>query len=164
MSNSPAVESFPVDIDPAQVVRWLMTERAATRSALTTTVNCLTEVRQIPMRSEFHLGDEEREDLSELATVATLEIAPRHEREGWLLTVTVEDEIGPRVLSNGLGPGAEQQIDLGTFYNKFIRPGRGVASVAARADSSSARTKLNYLLSAIERNQHVAEHTSRSQQ
>jgi len=164
MSNSTAVESFPVDIDAAQVVRWLMTERAATRSALTTTVNCLTEVRQIPMRSEFHLGDEEREDLSELATVATLEIAPMHEREGWLLTVTVEDEIGPRVLSNGLDLGAEHQIDLGTFYNKFIRPGRGVASVAARADGPSARAKLNYLLSAIERDQHVAERTSRSQQ
>ncbi len=161
--SSPTVESFPVDIDPAQVVRWLLTERAAARSALTATVNCSTEVRQIPMRSEFHLGDEEREDLSELATVATLEIAPRHEHEGWLLTVTVEDEIGPRVLSNGPHLGAEQQIDLGTFYNKFIRPGRGVASVAARADSPSARAKLNYLLSAIERNQHVAEHTSRSQ-
>jgi hypothetical protein len=163
MLNSPAVESFPVDIDLAQVVRWLMTERAATRSALTTTVNCLTEVRQIPIRSQFHLGGEEREDLSELATVATPEIAPMHEREGWLLTVTVEDEIGPRV-----DLGAEQQIDLeidlGTFYNKFIRPGRGVASVAARADSPSARTKLNYLLSAIERDQHVAERTSRSQQ
>ncbi len=61
MSNSTAVESFPVDIDAAQVVRWLMTERAATRTALTTTVRCVTEVRKIPMRSEFHLGDEERE-------------------------------------------------------------------------------------------------------
>ena len=159
MSNSTAVESFPVDIDAAQVVRWLMTERAATRTALTTTVRCVTEVRKIPMRSAFHLGDEEREDLSEVATIATLEIAPMHERERWLLTVTVEDEIGPR-----LDLGAEHQIDLGTFYNKFIRPGRGVASVAARADGPSARAKLNYLLSAIERDQHVAERTSRLQQ
>jgi hypothetical protein len=164
MSNSPAVESFPLDIDPGQVVRWLMTERAAAPSALTTTVTCSTEVRQIPARSEFHLGDEEREDLSELATVATLEIAPTHEREGWLLTVTVEDELGPRMLSNCLDLGTERQIDLGTFYNKFIRPGRGVVNIAARADSPSARAKLNYLLSTIERNQHVAKCTSRSQQ
>ena len=164
MSNSTAVESFPVDIDAAQVVRWLMTERAATRTALTTTVRCVTEVRKIPMRSEFHLGDEEREDLSEVATIATLEIAPMHERERWLLTVTVEDEIGPRMPSNGFDLGTEHQIDLGTFYNKFIRPGRGIANVVARADSPSARAKLNYLLSAIERDQHVAERTSRSQQ
>ena len=159
MSNSPATENFPVDIDPAQVVRWLMTERAATRAALTTSARYVTEVRKIPMRSEFHLGDEEREDLSELATVATLEIAPMHERGSWLLTVTVEDEIGPRLLSNGFGPGTEQQIDLGTFYNKFIRPGRGIASVDAYADSPSSRAKLNALLSAMERNQHGAEGT-----
>ena len=75
MSNSPAIESFPVDIDPAQVVRWLMTERAARRTALTTSARYVTEVRKIPMRSELHLGDEEREDLSEVATIATLEIA-----------------------------------------------------------------------------------------
>jgi hypothetical protein len=164
MSNSTAVESFPVDIDAAQVVRWLMTERAATRTALTTTVRCVTEVRKIPMRSEFHLGDEEREDLSKVATIATLEIAPMHEREQWLLTVTVEDEIGPRMASNGFDLGTEYQIDLGTFYNKFIRPRRGIANVIARADSASARAKLNYLLSVIERDQHVPERTSRSQQ
>jgi hypothetical protein len=161
MSNPPAAESFPLGIDPAQVVRCLMTERAA--AALTTTVTCSTEVRRIPARSEFHLGDEERADLSELSTVASLGIAPTHKREGWLLTVTVEDELGPRMLSNGLDLATERQIDLGTFYNKFIRPGRGVASVAGRADSPSARAKLNYRLSAIERNQHVAKRTSCSQ-
>jgi hypothetical protein len=98
-----------------------------------------------------------------VATIATLEIAPMHERERWLLTVTVEDEIDPRMPSNGFDLGTEQ-IDLGTFYNKFIRPGRGIANVVARADSPSARAKLNYLLSAIERDQHVAERTSRSRQ
>ncbi len=164
MSNSIGVESFPLDIDAAQVVRWLMTERAVTPKTLTTTARCVTEVRKIPMRSEFHLGDEEREDLSEVATIATLEIAPMHERERWLLTVTVEDEIGPRIPSGGFEQGTEHQIDLGTFYNKFIRPGRGIANVVARADSPSARAELNYLLSAIERNQHAAERTSRSQQ
>jgi hypothetical protein len=164
MSNSTAVESFPVEIDAAQVVRWLMTERAVTPTALRTTARCVTEVRKIPMRSEFHLGDEEREDLSEVATIATLEITPMHERERWLLTVTVEDEIGPRMLSSSSDQGTEHQIDLGTFYNKFIRPGRGIANVVARADSPSARAELNYLLSAIERNQHVAERTPRSQQ
>ena len=80
------------------------------------------------------------------------------------LTVTVEDEIGPRMPSNGFDLGTERQIDLGTFYNKFIRPGRGIANVVARADSPSATAKLDYLLSAIERDQHVGERTSRSQQ
>ena len=43
-------------------------------------------MREIPTRKEFHLGDEEREDLSEVATVATLEIAPRHTNEGKIAT------------------------------------------------------------------------------
>ena len=95
------MESFPVNIDAEQVVRWIMAEQAAAPSTFKTTATRTTEVREIPERREYHLGDEEREDLSEVATLATLEIAPAHAGEGWLLTVTVEDEIGPRVPDNG---------------------------------------------------------------
>jgi len=154
------MESFPVDIDPAQVVRWIMAERAAAPFLLKATARRATEVREIPARSEFHLGDEEREDLSELATIATLEIGPAHERDGWHLTVTVEDEIGPRATGDGPGVAAEQQIDLGTFYNEFIRPGRGMANVVAEVDSPSAKLNVTRLLEAIERNQHAAERRS----
>ena len=115
----------------------------------------MTEVREIPARREYHLGDEEREDLSEVATIATLEIAPAHAGDGWLLTVTVEDEIGPRVFGEGAAPEAEQQIDLGTFYSTFIRPERGTANVVAEVDSPSARASVTRLLSSIERNRHA---------
>jgi hypothetical protein len=43
-----------------------------------------------------HLGDQEREDLTEIATIGTLEIAPVEPGKGWLLTVLVEDESGAR--------------------------------------------------------------------
>jgi hypothetical protein len=112
------------------------------------------QARGISSPSLSHLGDEEREDLSEMATTATLEIAPAHERDGWHLTVTVEDEIGPRELGDGAAVGSEQQMDLGTFYNEFIRPGRGIAEVVAAVESETARANLNRLLDAIERNQH----------
>ena len=95
--KDPPMESFPVDIDAEQIVRWIIAEQAAAPSTFKTTARRTTEVREIPARREFHLGDEEREDLSEVATIATLEIAPAHASDGWLLTVTVEDEIGPRV-------------------------------------------------------------------
>ena len=58
------------------------------------------EMRDIPVRQELHLGDEEREDLSEIAVVASVEIAPGNAADGWLLHIVVEDEIGPR-LSKG---------------------------------------------------------------
>jgi hypothetical protein len=148
------MESFEVDIDPAQVVRWIMAEHKTSPFTFKTAARRTTEVRAIPERSEYHLGDEERETLSEMDTIATLEITPAHERDGWLLTVTVEDEIGPQ--TTGDGAGTERQIDLGAFYNEFIRPGRGIANVVAQIDSPSARQNVMRLLEAIERDRHQA--------
>ena len=152
------MESFPVDIDVEQIVRWIMAEKAAEPATFKTTARRATEVREIPQRREFHLGDEEREDLSEVATIATLEIAPAHPGDGWLMTVTVEDEIGPRV------SGEEMAIDRHgaanrsrhLCYSRFIQPERGTANVIAEVDSPSARKKVTRLLNAIERNQHAA--------
>ena len=106
-------------------------------------------------RGKYRLGDEERENLTEVATIATLEIAPPHESDGWLLTVTVEDETGPRLTGDGVAPAAEQQIDLSTFYNEFIRPGRGGANVVADAASSIGKLNVTRLIEAIERNRHA---------
>lgn len=91
------MESYLVDIDPAQVVRWIKAEHEAWPSAFRITAVRSREVRDIPARSEFHLGDEEREDLSEVAVLATVEIAPGNAADGWLLHIVVEDEIGPRL-------------------------------------------------------------------
>ena len=88
----PDMESYPVDADPEQVVRWLMAEQAAGSLPLRLSARRLAEVQQIPLRGELHLGDEEREDLSEVAMIGMLEIAPLHASDGWRLTVVVEDE------------------------------------------------------------------------
>ena len=154
------MESFPVDVDPQQLVRWIVAEHAAAPSALKTTAWRVIQAREISSPGLSHLGDEEREDLSELATTAALEIAPAHEHDGWHLTVTVDDEIGPRELGDGAAVGMEQQMDLGTFYNEFIRTGRGIAEVVATVESETARTNLDRLLDAIERNQHPARRES----
>jgi len=148
------MESFPVDVDAGQIVRWVMAEQAADPSTFKTSARRMTEVRDIPARREFHLGDEEREDLSEVATIATLEIAPALADEGWRLTVTVEDEIGPRASAEETGE-TERQIDLGSFYSVFIRPGRGIASVVAEVDGPAGRDSVDRLLSNIERNRHA---------
>jgi len=148
------MESFAVDVDPGQVVRWVIAERNATPSSLKTLARRVTEVRDIAARSEYHLGDQEREDLSEVATIATLEIAPAHDRDGWLLTVTVEDESGPRTVGDSQEVAPEQQIDIGTFYKEFIQPGRGIANVVAQFEGPSARLNVIQLLETIERNQH----------
>ena len=111
-------------------------------------------MRDIPARRELHLGDEEREDLTEVDTIATLEIAPAHASEGWLLTVEVEDEAGPRLPERGPLAEGEGQIDIRTFYDEFIRSGRGIANVVAGVEDDAAEVHLNEFVSSIEKNRH----------
>ena len=148
------MEPFPLDIDPKQIVRWVAAEHRITPSSLKIVARRTNEVRQIPARAELHLGDEEREDLSEVATVATLEIGPAHPSDGWRMTIVVEDEIGPRGPGRGTTVEDDQEIDLETFNSLFIRPERGTATVAAQADDAAAEVRLSSLLASIENDRH----------
>jgi hypothetical protein len=148
------METYPVDIDPGQVARWLKAECDADPATIRISARRRREVREIPVQAGIHFGDEEREDLTEIATVATLEIAPVHASDGWLLSVVVEDEVGPRQSNEGSGDETEQQIDLGTFYKEFIRPGRGNANVIAEVENPAAEEHLARLIAAIETNRH----------
>ncbi len=146
--------TYPIDIDPGQMLRWLKAESEAAPGTFRISARRGEEVRQLPAGGASHLGDVEREDLSEVATVATLEVAPVHAHEGWLLRIVVEDELGPRML--GAAGEGEQAIDLATFYSEYIRPGRGIASVVADVDDTAGRHRLNRLLAEIEKNRHVS--------
>ena len=150
------METYPVDIDPGQVARWVKAECDVAPSPFRISARRRREVREIPVRAETHFGDEEREDLTEIATIATLEIAPVHASDGWLLSIVVEDEVGPRVSNGGTGDETEQQIDFGTFYKEFIRPGRGNANVIAEVEDPAAKQHLARLINAIESNRHGA--------
>ena len=155
-----AMETYPLDIDPAQVLRWLKRESEVSPATFRIAARRAQEMRQLPVAKEAHLGDEEREDLSEVATVATLEVAPVHANEGWQLRIVVEDELGPRT-SDERGGDGEQTIDLGTFDHEFIRRGSGIANVFAEVDGAAGRARLERLLGAIEKDRHVADGGSR---
>jgi hypothetical protein len=148
------MRKYPLDIDPGQVVRWIMAEHQAAPSRFTITARRAAEVREIPPRRELHLGDEERGDLTEVDTIATLEIAPAHASEGWRLIVEVEDEAGPRLPDKSELGESEAEIDLRSFYDEFIRPERGVANVFAEVDDDDAEARLKRLLARIERDRH----------
>ncbi|RPJ82057.1 MAG: hypothetical protein EHM18_16115, partial [Acidobacteria bacterium] len=116
--------TYPIDIEPDQIVRWLLAEQEATPSLFRFDARVVKEVRDIPPRSEYHLGDGEREDLSEVDTIATLEVRPANLSDGWALTISVEDETGPRAANQPVNTSSEQKINLGSFYHHFIRSGR----------------------------------------
>ncbi len=145
--------AYPIDIEPEQIVRWLVAEQQAAPSLFRFDARRRVEVRNIAERAEYHLGDEDREDLSEVTTMATLEVTPAHRGDGWTLTIATEDDTGPR--SSG-AEATDQQIDLGTFYQQFIRQGRGITTVTADIDGAPAERHLNELLDAILVDRHPA--------
>jgi hypothetical protein len=57
--------------------------------------------------------------------------------------------------SEARGSEAEQQIDLGTLYNEYIRPGRGTTNVVVEVESPAARARVTRLLDAIEKDRHA---------
>jgi hypothetical protein len=149
--------TYPVDLEPEQIVRWVMAERQAAPNAFRIAVRQTVETREIPVRREFRLGDEEREDLSEVAVDATLEIAPARADDGWLLRIVVEDEAGPRLGYRQNALPDDQEIDIGSFYRQFIRRGRGTATVVAEVDGPAAERRFRRLLNDITVNRHAGD-------
>ena len=148
------METYPVDIDPAQLVRWIKAENEAAPSAFRINVTRRRELREIPLRKETHFGDAEREDLTEVATIARLDIAPIHASDGWLLSVIVEDELAPRVTDARTDD--EQRIDFGAFYQEYIGRGHGNAEVFIEVEDAAARSRVNRLLAEVETDRHPA--------
>lgn len=147
--------TYPLDLDPGQIVRWLVDEHKGSPSAFKISARRAVDVREVPDRAELHLGDEEREDLSEVETIATLEISPARASDGWLIKVVVDDEIGPRLPDREAGIEPEQQIDLGTFYHQFIKSSRGIATATAEVQDAEAERRLTHLLDSISTNRHA---------
>ena len=145
------VTAYPIDIEPQQIARWLVAEQKTRPSLFRFDVRRGVEVSNIPERAE--VGDDEREDLGEATTTATLDVTPVHRGDGWALTITVEDDTGPRPSG---AEATEQQIDIGTFYHQFIRRGRGVTTVTAEVDGAPAERHLKELLDTILVNRHRA--------
>jgi hypothetical protein len=137
-------------------VRWLVAEQKATPSLFRLDARVVNEVSDIPDSSKYHLGDEERENLSEVNTIATLEVKPAHPSEGWSLMVNVEDEARPRVMNQEVGTSSERRIDLGSFYHHFIRSGRGIATATAEVQDAEGERHLKELLDAILVDRHPA--------
>lgn len=148
--------SYEVDVEPEQIVKWVMAEHEATPETFRIAARQTVEARQIPERREYHLGDEEREDLSEVAVDATLEIAPERSEDGWLLRIVVEDELGPRLGYRQAAVPTEQEIDIGSFYRQFMKRGRGVATVVAEVDDATAERRVRKLLDDVTVNRHPA--------
>ena len=148
------VATYPIDIEPEQIVKWLMAEQEATPSLFRFDARRMSEARDVPPLPKYHLGDEEREDLAEVDTIAILEVRPARPSNGWTLTITVEDEAGPRATTADGDDSSEQLMDLGSFYHQLIQSGRGIATASVEFQDAAGLGHLKELLDAILVNRH----------
>lgn len=147
------MRSYTLEIDPEQLVFWTRAELAQKPSRLKTWASCGREVRAFDKRPELLIGDAEEEDLSEIATVASLEIRPESEKEGWSISVLVEDEPGLSISDQEVEDG-EDEIDLETFYNTFLLPGRGTVYVTATVRDATAQARATRFLGDVLNDRH----------
>jgi hypothetical protein len=148
------MHTYSIDIEPQQIIDWIMAESRVAPTEFRVSARRAIESRELPTRKEFRLGEEERDDLTEIATVGTLQIAPAHVADGWVLTIVVEDEFGPRILDESEATETEQEIDVDAFYDLFIGPRRGNASAVAEVEGPDAKERLTRLLKDIEMDRH----------
>jgi hypothetical protein len=148
------MESMAIDLAPEQIVHWLMDEDR--RDAFDLLVNTTRFYRTGELSSEERgsLDDDEEEGLSETCEVGILEVRPRHEPHRWVLRIRVEDDIGPRVPEDESVSEAEEEIDLGAFYEEFIKANRGTAEASAEVASAADKAGIARLLEAIIRDTH----------
>lgn len=148
------METYSIDIAPEQVVRWLMVEGRLHAFDLLVNATRSFEPGELTGGVSRRLGEEEREEVSEIAEVGLLEVMPRQKPHIWTLRVRVEDDIGPRLPEDEPVPDTEEELDLPTFYEEFIKTDRGLAEVSVEVDSPAAKASFNRVLDAILTDRH----------
>ncbi len=150
------MDTYSVDVDAGQIVRWLIEEERGDRRALQVNASRAYLVEAIPSahRQRRRLGDEEMEDLTEVTAVGNLEIVPRQKSEGWMLRIRVEDALGQRLPEDAPEAQIARDIDITEFYDAYILPGNGTAYVSAEAESPEAWELCQKLLGSIQEDSH----------
>lgn len=148
------METYPVDLAPKQIVRWLLDEDRLHAFDLLVSATRSYQVGELRSEERASLNDTEGEELSEVCEVGLLEVRPRQKPNRWTLRIRVEDDIGPRLPEDEPIPEAEEEIDLLTLYEEFIKADRGIARVSAVVENPAAKANLNKVLKAMLTDRH----------
>lgn len=150
------MESVAVDLAPNQVVRWLLDEGRLHAFDLLVNATRSYQVNVLSPEDRAGFNEDEEKDLSAISEIGILEVRPRDNPHRWTLRVRVADDIGPRTPEDEPVPEGEEDIDLPTFYEEFIRDNRGIAEVSAEVEGPAAKESLNRILAAMLTDRHKA--------
>ncbi len=147
------METYPVDLDASQIVRWLIEEQRRGTLQLDVAATRSYVVEEFE-RADLNQIGEDVADLNDVLAIGTLEVRPHNEKNGWLLRIRVEDRFGPRLPEDEDAPDGEEEIDLQTFEADFIAPERGEAEVLLEAENAQAKASFTRLFNHMLRNEH----------
>ncbi len=149
------METYPLDIAAGQVVKWLMDDAHEGGQGLRVSATRTYLKEEIQGPGEQGLGEEEREDLTEVTAVGQLEVEPAHSADGWCLRVRIEDALCARTPEDVSVSGEPEEIELSIFHKEFIVPDQGTAFVTVDAETEQAWSAFQPLLHEMERDRHA---------
>ncbi|MGO9171340.1 MAG: hypothetical protein ACLP7P_05170 [Rhodomicrobium sp.] len=147
------METYPVDLEARQIVRWLVEEQRRGTLQLNALATRSYVVEGLEEQESQRLGEED-EDLNDVLAIGLLEIRPPAAKDGWVLRVRVEDRIGPRLPEDEDAPEGEEEIDLATFEAEFFQPERGTAEVLLDAEDAQAKARFTRVLKQMLNDKH----------
>lgn len=143
------MRTYPIDLEPEQVVQWLLGEGHVEDNRLSVRATRFFETGALDGGQSRRLGDEEREEIGEVVEVGLLEVRPRLHSDRWALRLRVADDIGPRTPEDEAVPAEEEEIDLAAFREEFLRGDRGLPELTGEARDEAAEADLDRLLQTI---------------
>jgi hypothetical protein len=147
------METYSVDLEASQIVRWLIEEQRRGTLQLNVTATRTYVVEALEKADLDQIG-EEGEDLNDILAIGTLEVGPPAGKNGWVLRVRIEDRIGPRLSDDEDAPEGGEELDLQTFEADFIVPQRGAAEVLLEAEDAQAKARFTRVFNHMLRNEH----------
>ena len=149
------METYPVDLEASQIVRWLIEERRHGTLQFDISATRAYVVEDFERADLQQIGDD-REDLNDILAIGILEVRPANGKNGWVLRIRVEDRLGPRLPEDEDAPEGEEDIDLETFEADFIAPDPEAAEVTLDVENAHGKASFTRLFNHMLRNEHRA--------
>ena len=150
------METYPVDLEASQILRWLIEEQRRGTLQLTVTATRSYVVEAFERADLAQMG-EDAADLNDVLAVGALEVRPGNGKNGWVLRIRVEDRIGLRLPEDEDAPDGEEEIDLQTFEADFIKPDPDAAEVLLEAENAHGKASFTRVFNHMLRNEHPAQ-------
>jgi hypothetical protein len=142
------MEDYEIGLPAEVVVAW--TVQAVKRGGSGLLANAW---REYVVDESFprETGGYEASDVERVIAVGSLEVVPEHRPDSWVLRVRVKDELGNRLPADEDAPEGPEAIGLDQFWDEFMAPGRGMASIRVSASGPADKEAFDRFLAALER-------------